>query len=312
MKFELTILGCNSAIPANNRFPTAQVLHIRGHLYLIDCGEGTQVRMRDNRIKRSKINQIFISHLHGDHIYGLIGLLSSYGLNGRKEPLHIYCPPNLDEIINIQIKHTGHPFPFPLEFHITDPSQHQLIFEDKVVEVYTIPLKHRVPTHGFLFREKKQPDSMLGKKINRYNIPFQDIAKIKEGNDWTSPDGQVIPHSELTTPAPLPRSYAFCSDTLYDEGIVPLIKNVDLLYHESTFVHAEVELAKKTMHSTALQAGEIAKQAEVGRLVLGHYSSRYIELDELVGEARSVFPNTELGLEGKRFEVELKKTEKTS
>ncbi len=307
MKFELTILGCNSAIPANNRFPTSQVLNIRGNLYLIDCGEGTQVRLRENRIKRSRINQIFISHLHGDHVFGLIGLLSSYGLNGRKEPLHIYCPPHLDEMINIQIKYTGHPLPYPLEFHITDTEKHQLIFEDNLLEVYTIPLIHRVPTHGFLFKEKQQSDSMIPEKIEKYNIPFQEINRIKNGGDWTTPNGNVIPHSKLTIPAAAPRSYAFCSDTAYNEAIIPIIKGVDLLYHESTFLHKELEYAERTKHSTSIQAATIAKKAEVGKLVLGHYSSRYIELDELQDEAKTVFQNTELGLEGKRFSVEIKK-----
>ena len=307
MKFELTILGCNSAIPANNRFPTAQVLNVRGHLYLIDCGEGTQIRMRDNRIKRSKINQIFISHLHGDHVYGLIGLLSSYGLNGRTEPLHIYSPPHLDEIINIQIKYTGRNFPFELVFHTTDPEKHQLIFEDDVVSVYTIPLVHRIPTNGFLFREKQQPDSMIPAKIKKYNIPFQDIAAIKDGNDWVTPEGEVIPHQDLTVPAPPPRSYAFCSDTLYNEAIVPLINGVDLLYHESTFLHKELDFAQKTLHSTAHQAALIASKAAVGKLILGHYSSRYIDLDDLLWEAKNVFSNSDLGLEGKRFEVEVRR-----
>ena len=307
MKFELTILGCNSAIPANNRFPTSQVLNVRGRLYLIDCGEGTQVRLRDNRIKRSKINQIFISHLHGDHIFGLIGVLSSYGLNGRKEPLHIYCPPHLDEIINIQLKYTGHPLPYPIEFHITDTSQHQMIFEDEIVEVFTIPLEHRIPTQGFLFREKKQPDSMIPEKIKKYNIPFQEIQSIKNGNNWTNPQGKIITHAELTSPAPSPRSYAFCSDTAYTESIIPIIKGVDLLYHESTFLHSEIDFAQRTKHSTSIQAATIAQKANVGKLILGHYSSRYIELDELHDEAKSVFPNTELGLEGKRFEVMMTK-----
>lgn len=306
MHFELTILGSNSAIPANNRFPTAQVLKVRGHLYLIDCGEGTQVRMRDNRIKRSKINQIFISHLHGDHIFGLIALLSSYSLNGRKEPLHIYCPPHLDEIINVQIKYTGHPLPFPLEFHITNPAIHEKIFEDHVVEVYTIPLIHRIPTQGFLFVEKKQPNSMRPDKIKEYKIPFQDIGHIKAGNDWKSPEGHTLRHSELTEPAPSPRSYAFCSDTAYSEEIIPIIRGVDMLYHESTFMHSELAFAKRTGHSTTKQAATIAQKAKVGKLLLGHYSSRYVELDDLLEEARSVFPNTELGLEGKRFNIPLK------
>lgn len=308
MNFELTILGSNSAIPANNRFPTSQVLNVRGRLYLIDCGEGTQVRLRDNKVKRSKINQIFISHLHGDHVYGLIGLLSSYGLNGRTEPLHIFSPPHLDEIINIQIVYTGRDFPFELIFHITDPEKHQLIFEDEVTEVYSIPLQHRIPTHGFLFLEKRQPDSMIPERIQKYSIPFEDISKIKEGNDWISPDGKVIPHSRLTTPAPVPRSYAYCSDTAYTEEIIPIIEGVDLLYHESTFMHSEKDFAEKTMHSTAEQAAQIAKKAKVGKLLLGHYSSRYVDLEDLHEEAKRVFPNSELGLEGKRFSVDVKRS----
>ena len=304
MKFELTILGCNSAIPANNRFPTSQVLHVRGNLYLIDCGEGTQLRLSENHIKRSKINQIFISHLHGDHIFGLIGLLSSYSLNGRTQALDIFCPPHLDEIINLQIKYTGRRLPYPLNFHITDTEKHQLIFEDNTVEVYSIPLVHRLPTQGFLFREKKQVDSMNPKKIKKYDIPFSQIQKIKNGGDWITADGQVIPHAELTTPAPAARAYAYCSDTAYHEAIIPMIKGVDLLYHESTFLHSEIEFAKRTLHSTVHQAATIAKKAAVGKLLLGHYSSRYTELDILLDEAKNVFPNTELSLEGKRFLIE--------
>ncbi|HFC01135.1 MAG TPA: ribonuclease Z [Phaeodactylibacter sp.] len=309
MKFELTILGCNSAIPANNRFPTSQVLHVRGNLYLIDCGEGTQMRLSENHIKRSKINQIFISHLHGDHIFGLTGLLSSFSLNGRTQALDIYCPPHLDEIIHVQIKYTGRELPYPIHFHITDTEKHQLIFEDNVVEVYSIPLVHRLPTQGFLFREKRQPDSMKAEKINKYNIPFSEINAIKNGGDWTTPDGKTIPHAELTTPALPPRAYAYCSDTAYHEPIIPIIKGVDLLYHESTFLHSELEFATRTLHSTVHQAATIAQKASVGKLILGHYSSRYIELDRLLDEAKNVFPNTALSLEGKRFLVEHRETE---
>jgi len=306
MRFELTILGSNSAIPANGRFPTAQILNVQEKLYLIDCGEGTQMRMNDFNIKRGKISQIFISHLHGDHIFGLIGLLTSYSLAGRSDDLDIYAPEGLEEIINVQLKNTGSFVSYKLQFHVIDTTQNSLIYENEIVTVHSIPLIHRVPTAGFLFREKQKPRNIIAEKINEYHIPYSKINEIKAGANFTTENGNVIPNDELTI-APRPgRSYAYCSDTQYAETIVPLIRKADLLYHETTFCNDKLVQAETTMHSTAHQAATIAKLANVGKLITGHYSSRYIDLSILLEEAKAVFPNTVLGIEGGRFNVPLK------
>lgn len=305
MKFELTILGSNSAIPAHGRYPTAQVLNVHGQLYLIDCGEGTQMRMNDFGIRRSRIHQIFISHLHGDHFFGLVGLLTTYCLLGRKEALEVFSPPGLEEIIDLQLAVSGTVLPYPLHFRVLNPAVHTKIFEDTYVKVYSIPLRHRIPTCGFLFREKPPLRHIRPELIERLGIPYQEIKTIKEGADFTSPDGSVIPNSELTLPGDRPRSYAYCSDTAFAETIIPMVKGVDLLYHEATFKDEKTDYARQTLHSTARQAGEIARRAGVGRLVLGHYSTRYKDLSELLAEAQSVFPATELGLDGVRVEVQV-------
>ena len=300
MKFELTILGANSAMPAYNRHLSAQVLNVGEELFLIDCGEGTQMRMMDFNIKKHKINRIFISHLHGDHIFGLVGLLMTYGLNGRTAPLHIYSPEGLKPIIDIQI---GDETSYPLHFHSTNPEESVLLFENKAVEVYSIPLLHRVPCHGFLFVQKPRPANMRKEKIQAYKIPFQQIPAIKEGADFTSADGTIIPNAELTIPAPPPCKFAYCSDTMYNEAMLPLIEGVDLLYHEATYMHDLLEQANKTMHSTAQQAASIAKQAQVKQLVLGHFSSRYNDLEPLLEEAKAVFEHSFLAEEGRIIKI---------
>ena len=306
MRFELILLGTNSALPAFGRFPSAQVLNVQENHYLIDCGEGAQIRMDEFRVRRYKIKQIFISHLHGDHIYGLIGFLSSLSLSDRTAPMDIFAPLGLEEIIRVQLKYAGG-LSFPLRFHTTDTEQHRLIFENASIEVYSLPLVHRAPASGFLFKEKERPRSMKAEKIEAYHIPYSDIPAIKNGAGYKLPDGQFIFNEELTWPPPAPRSYAYCSDTAYQEALVPLIQGVDLLYHESTFCEDKREQAALTGHSTAHQAATIAKMAGAGQLALGHYSSRYQNLEPFLKEARAVFPNTELGLDGKVFEVPLKK-----
>lgn len=303
MKFELTILGSNSAVPAFRRFPTAQVLNVLEQLYLIDCGEGTQMRMLDYGIRRSKIHQIFISHLHGDHIFGLIGLLTSMSLARRTDSLTVFSPPGLQEIIEVQLRQTGSEIGYPLHFQELQTETPELIFSDKQVDVSTIPLQHRIPAVGYLFREKKYLPNILPEQIERYQIPFQQIGGIKAGADFTTKDGQVIPNNELVRPARKSRSFAFCSDTVYNEDIIPIIKQVDLLYHETTFLHEMLAYAQKTKHTTAHQAATIAAKAEVGKLITGHYSSRYQNLDPILKEAQKVFPNTVLGLEGRIYKV---------
>ncbi|MEM8907198.1 MAG: ribonuclease Z [Bacteroidota bacterium] len=303
MRFELTILGCNAAIPAYDRHPSAQVLNVHEQLFLIDCGEGTQIQMNRYRIRRSRIQQIFISHLHGDHIFGLIGLLTSYSLSGRTEPLTIFSPAGLEEIIQVQLQHTGGVLAYPLNFELVDCATYTLIFANKTLEVYAFPLRHRIPTSGYLFREKPRLLNIIPEQIQKYQIPIADIPKIKAGEDYVNEAGRVIANAELTLAPAIPRSYAYCSDTIYDESLVSILREVDLLYHETTFCHDKVEQAIQTMHTTAKQAAQLAQKAGVGRLITGHYSSRYPDLTVILTEAQAVFERTVLGLEGKSYPV---------
>lgn len=305
MNFELTILGSNAAVPAHGRHLSAQVLTVGNESYLIDCGEGTQFQMMKFHVKRYKINHIFISHLHGDHIFGLIGLLMSYDLRGRQQPLHIYSPKGLQAMIEIQF---NEPPKFPLHFHVTDPTHSSLLFENKQVEVRSIPLVHRAPCHGFLFSEKPRLANVIKDKIEAYQIPYQVIPTIKNGADYTLEDGTVIPNEELTKPAGSPRRFAYCSDTMYSEAILPIIEGVDILYHEATFMHDLLSKAEKTMHTTAYQAAHLAQKANVKQLILGHFSSRYSDLAPLLKEAQNVFEQTTLVEEGKTIVVEIVKT----
>lgn len=304
MNFELRILGSNAATPAHGRHLSAQVLTIGKDVFLIDCGEGTQFQMLKFQVKRNKINHIFISHLHGDHIFGLIGLLMSYELNGRANPLHIYSPVGLQAIIEIQLNDE---LKFPLHFHVTDPSVSAVLFENNRIKVTSIPLIHRAPCHGFLFAEKPHPANILKEKIEAYQIPYQAISGIKNGADYILENGTLIPHEELTQVAPPPRKFAYCSDTMYSDAILPIIKGVDILYHEATFMHDLLPKAQKTMHSTAQQAASIAKQAKVKQLIIGHFSSRYDDLSPLLEEAKAVFESTTLVEEGKVISVVLER-----
>lgn len=301
--FKLTILGSNSALPAYGRFPTAQVLNINEQLYLIDCGEGTQINLSTYDIKRSKIKNIFISHLHGDHYFGLVGLLTSYALLGREHPLTIFCPEGLPEMVNIQIKASDGYLGYPIHFHIIDPEKNALIFDNKDVEVYTLPMDHGIPCCGFLFKEKQLPRKILKEKITEFQIDYENIKAIKAGANFITKDGKIIDNSELTTPPPESRAYAFCSDTAYNEKIIPLIQNVDLLYHEATFLNESEAIAAKKKHSTTNQAANIAILAKAKKLLIGHFSARYKELDAFETEAKAVFENTELAIEGKSFSI---------
>lgn len=303
MRFHVTILGSNSAIPAHGRHPSAQVLNVREHHFLIDCGEGTQMRMDDFKIRKSRIDRIFISHLHGDHTYGLIGLLLTFNLHQRTTPLHVYSPSGLEEIIRFQLDRTDSALNYPLHFHVTKPDKSELIWENKDVEVYTLPLKHGIPCNGYLFREKPTLRRIRREAIEQWNIPTDQIADIKAGADFVTEAGETIANTELThDPLPL-RSYAYCSDTMYHEPLVPLLQGVDMLYHEATYTHSELGHAQRNYHSTALQAATIAEKAGVKSLLIGHFSSRYGDLDPLLWEARSLFENTHLAVEGKVFFV---------
>jgi len=298
---KLTILGCYAATPRTITNPTSQVLEIRNSMFLIDCGEGTQVQLRKNKIKFSKISHIFISHLHGDHMYGLVGLVSTYMLLGRVADLHIYGPKGIKEIITLQLKLSNSWTNYNLYFHELTSKESEIVFEDDKVVVKTIPLKHRIYTNGFLFQEKFKERKLDINAVLNYEIDQVYYQKIKNGSDITLDDGRVIPNSKLTLDPETPKSYAFCSDTLYNEDILPIIKDVDVLYHESTFLETEAVLAEKTMHSTAKEAATIALKANAKNLVLGHYSTRYESILKFKEEAETVFPNVLLGNDGESF-----------
>jgi len=301
---KLTILGCYAATPRTITNPTSQVLEIKNRLFLIDCGEGTQVQLRKNKIKFSKINHIFISHLHGDHLYGLIGTISTFSLLGRTTDLHIYGPKGIKELILLQLKLTESWTTYSLFFHELESKESEVIFEDNRVIVKTIPLKHRVYTNGFLFQEKPGDRKLNVDAVQQYNIHTAYYQKIKGGGDVTLDDGNLIENEKLSFD-PIPaKSYAFCSDTVYNEDIIPIIKDVDVLYHESTFLESEAPLALKTLHSTAKEAARIALKANAKQLVLGHYSTRYDGIERFKEEAEEIFSNVLLGDDGKSFEWE--------
>lgn len=298
----LTILGCYAATPRTFTNPTSQVLEIKNRLFLIDCGEGTQVQLRKNKIRFSRINNIFISHLHGDHLYGLIGLVSTFMLLNRTTDLHIYGPKGIKELINIQLKLSNSWTNYGLFFHELESKESEIIFEDEKVIVKTIPLKHRIYTNGFLFQEKIGERKLDLNAVQNYEIDKCYYQKIKNGSDITLEDGRIIENSKLTFD-PIPQlSYAFCSDTAYDEKIIPLINEVDVLYHEATFLDSEESLAGKTMHSTAKEAATIALKANAKQLILGHYSTRYENIELFREEAEIIFPNVLLADDGRNFE----------
>tara|TARA_B110000046_G_scaffold182926_1_gene217948 strand:- start:21597 stop:22511 length:915 start_codon:yes stop_codon:yes gene_type:complete len=304
MSLSLTILGCHSATPRVNAFPTSQYLEINNSHFLIDCGEGTQRQMRKYKIGFSKINHIFISHLHGDHFYGLVGLLSTYGILSREKELHIYGPKGIKEVTLLQLKISQSHAQYPIIFHELRSKESELIFEDDKVSVRTIPLNHRVYTNGFLFTEKAKTRKLHIQNISNYEeIDKADYLNIKAGKDILLASGEIVTNSELTLPPKKPLSFAFCSDTKYKPDIIPIIKNVDLLYHEATFLSDREDLARKTKHATSKQAAQIAKDANVGKLVIGHYSGRYKDISLFQKEAQEIFKNTELAEPGKIFKI---------
>jgi ribonuclease Z len=304
MKFEVTILGSSSATPIYNRNPSAQSLNINDRLYLVDCGEGTQQQMLKFDVKASRIDHIFISHLHGDHYLGLVGLLSSMHLNGRTKTLKLFGPPELKEIIDLQLKYSDTTLQYVIDFVPTNAEKAEIILDNTDITVETIPLDHRIPCTGFLFRQKKRLQKIIKEKIVELSIPIASYSAIKKGADYVAPDGRVYKNSEITTNPKEPKTYAYCSDTLYNERYFDQIRNADLLYHESTFLNNMIERAQSTYHTTALQAGQVALKTGAKKLLIGHFSARYKTLGELLEEAQSVFPNTELAIEGKTFSAE--------
>ena len=302
-KFELTILGCGSALPTTRHFATSQVLNVREKLYMIDCGEGSQLQMRRSHLKFSHLNHVFISHLHGDHCFGLIGLISTFGLLGRTAPLHVHAPENFGSMLQSMLDFFCKGLDFTIEFHPVNNTRHALVHEDRSVMVYSIPLRHRIACCGYLFKEKELLPHIRRDMIDFYHIPVCEINNIKNGKDWVTEDGQVIPCSRLTTPAAPARSYAYCSDTCYLPGLSSLVGGVDLLFHEATFLHEDLQRAQETFHTTALQAATLARDSHVKALCIGHFSARYEDEAVLLDEARSVFAHTILAKENLNIKI---------
>ena len=300
---KLTILGCYSATPRRFNNPTSQLLEIKGNLFLIDCGEGTQVALRKSKAKFARVRNIFISHLHGDHFYGLIGLISTFHLLGREADLTIYGPKGIKQITELQLKFAGSKLNYPLQFVELTSLEPEMIYEDAKVTVQTIPLDHRVYTNGFLFREKSGDRKLNIDAIEELDIDVSYYRKLKSGADVVNNKGEVIANEKVTFPPDMPKSYAFCSDTMYTPDIIPIIKNVSALYHESTFLEEHKQYCTITKHSTAKQAATIAKNAKVGKLILGHYSTRYESIELFKEEAKTVFKNTDIADDYKVFEI---------
>ena len=299
---KLTILGCYAATPRTFTNPTSQILEIKNRLFLIDCGEGTQVQLRKNKIRFSKINHIFISHLHGDHFFGLVGLVSTFTLLNRTTDLHIYGPKGIKEVIKVQLRLSNSWTNYDLFFHELESLESEIIFEDDKVLVKTIPLKHRVYTNGFLFQEKVGERKLNLAAVKNYEIERGYYQNIKNGKDIVLEDGRIIENDQLTFDPVPAKNYAFCSDTVYNEAILPIIENIDVLYHESTFLQSEENLAKKTLHSTAKEAATIALKANAKQLILGHYATRYEGIELFKEEAETIFPEVLLADDGKSFE----------
>lgn len=295
--FKVTVLGCGSATPTLRHFPSSQTVEVRGKLFMIDCAEGTQLQIRKTHLAFSRLQAVFISHIHGDHCLGLIGMISTFGLLGRTVPLHVYAPQALHEILDIQIRTFCNDLSYDVVFHEIDTRKAAVIYEDRSLTVETIPLRHRVPCAGFLFREKPTLPHIRRDMIDFYHIPVCYIQLIKSGADWHTPEGDVIPNSRLVTPADKPRSYAYCSDTAYLPELHKQLEGVSLLYHEATYAKDMIKQAEKYLHSTAEQAATVARQASAGQLIIGHFSSRYNDETVLLKEAREIFPNTSLANE---------------
>ena len=296
-KFELHILGCGSALPTTRHFATSQVVNLRDKLFMIDCGEGAQMQLRKSRLKFSRLNHIFISHLHGDHCFGLMGLISTFGLQGRTADLHIHSPKGLEELLTPMLNFFCHTLAYKVIFHEFDTRQTSVVYEDRSMTVTTIPLQHRIPCCGFLFAEKARPNHIIRDMVDFYKVPVYELNRIKNGSDYVTPEGEVIANTRLTRPSDPPRKYAYCSDTIFRPEIVEQLSGVDLLFHEATFAESELARAKETYHTTAAQAARIALEAGVRQLVIGHFSARYEDESILLKEASAVFPNTILAKE---------------
>lgn len=304
MPFEISILGSSSATPTTDRHPSAQYLTLRDQCMLVDCGEGTQIQILRYKLKYNKVDHIFISHLHADHYLGLAGLIYTMNFYHRETELVIFGPRGLKELLEVHFKYSETALRFPIRFVTTNHEKKEMLWQSDELSVETLPLRHRLPTTGFLFREKESPRKINAERCSFYKIPFGLYDTLKAGEDFVTAEGKLISNEELTLDPLPPRSYAYCSDTIFDMSLVEHIYGVDLLYHESTFLHELAERAIETFHTTALQAGKIAKAANVKKMIIGHFSARYTNLDLLLDEARTVFEHTELALEGRSFFVE--------
>ncbi len=302
-KFEVVILGCGCALPTSRHFNAAQVVNLRNKLLLIDCGEGTQIQFRRNKLNFNKLGHIFISHLHGDHFFGLMGLISTFNLLGRTAQLYVHAPAPLRNILQPQIDYFCQEMNYEVILDEIDSTKHQLIYEDRSLEVWSLPLNHRVPCCGFLFKEKPLKKHIIADKIRQYNIPIYAINSIKDSKDYTLPDGTIIPNDQLTTPADPTRSYAYCSDTRYLPQLAEYLQDVDILFHEATFGEDKKNLAFATYHSTAAQAATLAKECHAKKLFIGHYSARYDDENILLNEAREIFPETFLTKEDEIIQI---------
>lgn len=301
--FRVHILGCGSALPTLKHNPSSQIVEIRGKCFLIDCGEGTQTQLRRSKIKFTRISAVFISHVHGDHCFGLIGMVSTFGMLGRTAPLHIYAPAGFSNIMKMQIDFFCKDLEYEVVFHDVDTNAKNIIYEDRSLTVETVPLSHRVPCCGFIFREKQTLPHILRDMTDYYKVPVSQFNNIKNGADWVDEEGNVIPYTRLTKPSEPARSYAYCSDTKYLPMLHECLKDVCVLYHESTYSKEDEDMAKMYFHSTAAQAAQVASDANVGKLVLGHYSARYEDENRLLEEAKNIFPNTVLSDEGLIIDV---------
>lgn len=301
--FRVHILGCGSALPTLKHNPSSQIVEIRGKCFMIDCGEGTQTQLRRSKIKFTRISAVFISHVHGDHCFGLIGMISTFGMLGRTAPLHIYAPDGFSNIMKMQIDFFCKDLEYEVVFHDVDTNAKNIIYEDRSLTVETVPLSHRVPCCGFIFREKQTLPHILRDMADYYKVPVSQFNNIKNGADWVDEEGNVIPYTRLTKPSELARSYAYCSDTRYLPMLHECLKDVCVLYHESTYSKEDEDMAKMYFHSTAAQAAQVASDANVGKLVLGHYSARYEDENRLLEEAKNIFPNTVLSDEGLIIDV---------
>lgn len=291
-RFELNILGCGSALPTTRHFPSSQVLNLRDKLYMVDCGEGAQIQFRSIGLNFNRLNHIFLSHLHGDHCFGLPGLLSTLNLLGKTGELVIHGQPDIEKVFRPILDYFCTGMTYSIRLNLFNPNKNELVFEDKTLRVYTIPLKHKVPTCGYLFEELPKQPHLIRDMIDFYQIPVKQLNEIKKGADFITPDGEIISNNRLTRPADHPKKYAYCADTAYYPKITPIIEGVDLLYHEATFGEQDLHRTKETGHSSARQAAQIAKDANVKKLIIGHFSSRYPDSNILLQEAKEIFPET--------------------